>query len=128
MKTDIKFEGDAALHKCYCATQHGKGGLDDELFRPVSGGEFLDEICHGLHADVCGRGGGDLSPYSAHVPGTDDGARSDGNGVEKATAFATATEHAAVAAATGADPAKIAHAALRPYRAKTQSNVRKYRR
>lgn len=48
--------------------------------------------------------------------------------LEKATAFATATEHAAVAAATGADPAKIAHAALRPYRAKTQSNVRKYRR
>jgi len=48
--------------------------------------------------------------------------------MEKATAFATATERAAVAAATGADPAKIAHAALKPYRTKTRSNVRKYRR
>ena len=42
--------------------------------------------------------------------------------------FATATERAAVAAATGADPARIANAALRPIRAKTRSNVRKYRR
>ena len=48
--------------------------------------------------------------------------------LEKATAFATATERAAVAAATGADPAKIATAALLPIRAKTCSNVRKYRR
>jgi hypothetical protein len=48
--------------------------------------------------------------------------------MEKATAFAAATELAAVAAATGADPAKIASAALRPIRAKTHSNVRKYRR
>ena len=48
--------------------------------------------------------------------------------LEKATAFATATERAAVAAATGADPARIANAALRPIRAKTRSNVRKYRR
>jgi hypothetical protein len=48
--------------------------------------------------------------------------------MEKATAFAVATERAAVAAATGGDPARIANAALRPYRAKTQSNVRKYRR
>jgi hypothetical protein len=48
--------------------------------------------------------------------------------MEKATAFATATELAVVAAATGADPARIAHAALRPYRTKTRSNVRKYRR
>ena len=48
--------------------------------------------------------------------------------MEKATAFAAATERAAVAAATGADPARIASAALRPIRAKTRSNVRKYRR
>ena len=48
--------------------------------------------------------------------------------MEKATAFAAATERAAVAAATGGDPAKIATAALRPIRAKTRSNVRKYRR
>jgi hypothetical protein len=48
--------------------------------------------------------------------------------MEKATAFAVASERAAVAAATGADPARIAHAALRPYRTKTRSNVRKYRR
>ena len=48
--------------------------------------------------------------------------------LEKATASRTATERAAVAAATGADPAKIATAALLPIRAKTRSNVRKYRR
>jgi hypothetical protein len=48
--------------------------------------------------------------------------------MEKATAFAVATERAAVAAATGADPAGIASAALRPIRAKTRSNARKYRR
>jgi hypothetical protein len=56
------------------------------------------------------------------------GAEAVGMVMEKATAFATATERAAVAAATGADPARIAHAALRPYRTKTRSNVRKYRR
>jgi hypothetical protein len=48
--------------------------------------------------------------------------------MEKATAFAVAAERAAVAAATGADPARIAHAALKPYRTKARSNVRKYRR
>jgi hypothetical protein len=48
--------------------------------------------------------------------------------MEKATAFATSTERAAVAAAKGGDAASVAHAALRPYRAKTTSNVRKYRR
>ena len=48
--------------------------------------------------------------------------------MEKATAFAAATEQAAVAAATGADPARIASAALRPIRARTRSNARKYRR
>lgn len=47
--------------------------------------------------------------------------------LEKATAFAQATERAAVAAATGADPVRIASAALRPIRAKTRSNVRKLR-
>jgi hypothetical protein len=48
--------------------------------------------------------------------------------MEKATAFAAATELAAVAAATGGDPARIATAALRPIRVKTRSNVRKLRR
>lgn len=48
--------------------------------------------------------------------------------LEKATAFATATERAAVAAATGADPVKIASAALLPYSTKTRSNVRLLRR
>ncbi len=48
--------------------------------------------------------------------------------LEKATAFAAATERAAVAAVTGSDPAGIAAAALRPIRAQTRSNVRKYRR
>ena len=48
--------------------------------------------------------------------------------MEKATAFAAATERAAVAAATGGDAARIASAALRPIRAKTRSNVRKLRR
>ena len=46
--------------------------------------------------------------------------------MEKATAFATAA--CSVAAATGADPARIATAALRPIHAKARSNVRKYRR
>ena len=48
--------------------------------------------------------------------------------MEKATAFTAAAERAAVAAATGGNPARIASAALRPIRAKTRSNVRKYRR
>ena len=48
--------------------------------------------------------------------------------MEKATAFTAATERAAVAAATGADPARIAAAALKPIRAKARSNVRKLRR
>lgn len=48
--------------------------------------------------------------------------------LEKATAFATATERATVAAATGADPIRIASAALVPYSAKTRSNVRRLRR
>ena len=60
--------------------------------------------------------------------GTMTGPEALGMVLEKATAFATATERAAVAAAAGADPAGIAHAALKPYRVKTRSNVRKYRR
>jgi hypothetical protein len=48
--------------------------------------------------------------------------------MEKPTAFVAAAERAAVAAATGAHPAKIAAAALKPIRAKTRSNVRKLRR
>ena len=44
--------------------------------------------------------------------------------MEKATAFVAATELAAVAAATGGDPVKIAHAALKPIHAKTRSNAR----
>ncbi|HRO11504.1 antifreeze protein [Amaricoccus sp.] len=48
--------------------------------------------------------------------------------MEKATAFAAASERAAVAAATGANPARIASAALKPIRTKTRSNARKYRR
>lgn len=47
--------------------------------------------------------------------------------LEKATAFAEASEKAAVVAASGGDPARIASAALRPYSRKTRSNVRKYR-
>ena len=47
--------------------------------------------------------------------------------MEKATAFAAATEGAAKAAVTGRDAAGIASAALRPIRAKTRSNVRKLR-
>jgi hypothetical protein len=56
------------------------------------------------------------------------GAEAVGMVMEKATAFAAATERAAVAAATGADAAKIATAALKPIRTKTRSNVRKLRR
>ena len=47
--------------------------------------------------------------------------------LEKATAFAKASENAAVAAFRGADPARIATAALRPIHAKSRSNARKYR-
>ena len=47
--------------------------------------------------------------------------------MEKATAFAAATEGAAMAAVTGRDAVGIASAALRPIRAKTRSNVRKLR-
>lgn len=47
--------------------------------------------------------------------------------LEKATAFTKATENAAVAAFSGADPVRIASAALNPIRAKTRSNARKYR-
>lgn len=48
--------------------------------------------------------------------------------LEKASAFARATERAATAAAMGANPAIIANAALSPISAKTRSNVRHYRR
>lgn len=48
--------------------------------------------------------------------------------LEKATAFATAMERAVVAAAAGAEPVRIASAALRPYSAKTRLNVRRLRR
>nr|WP_156889274.1 hypothetical protein [Halomonas sp. 1513] len=47
--------------------------------------------------------------------------------MEKSTIYATASERAAVAMASGADPAKITAAALKPYTTKTQSNVRKLR-
>ncbi len=47
--------------------------------------------------------------------------------LEKATAFASATEKATVAAARGGDPLGIASAALRPYRTKTRSNARRLR-
>ncbi len=48
--------------------------------------------------------------------------------LEKATAFAAASEGAAVAAARGADPVGIAAAALSPIRAKTRSNAMRLRR
>jgi hypothetical protein len=48
--------------------------------------------------------------------------------MEKATVFATSTERAAMAAAGGAEPARIASAALRPYSTKTRANARKMRR
>ena len=60
--------------------------------------------------------------------GTMTGPEAVGMVLEKATAFAVSAERAAAAAATGADPARIAHAALKPYRTKTRSNARKYRR
>lgn len=48
--------------------------------------------------------------------------------LEKGTAFAEATEAAAVAAARGGDPLRIATAALKPYGARTGSNARKLRK
>jgi hypothetical protein len=48
--------------------------------------------------------------------------------LEKGTAFAAAAEGAAVAAARGGDPIRIATAALRPYGVKTRSNARKLRK
>ena len=48
--------------------------------------------------------------------------------LEKGTAFAAATEKAAIAAARGGDPAAIATAALQPISARARSNVRKLRR
>lgn len=48
--------------------------------------------------------------------------------LEKGAAFAAAAEGAAVAAARGGDPVRIATAALRPYGVKTRSNARKLRK
>ncbi|MBP7243135.1 antibiotic ABC transporter [Amaricoccus sp.] len=48
--------------------------------------------------------------------------------MEKPAAFATSAERAAVAAARGGDVTRIASAALRPYGAKTRSNVRRLRK
>lgn len=48
--------------------------------------------------------------------------------LEKATVFAAAAEKAAVAAARGGDPVRVATAALGPYGAKTKANVRRLRR
>jgi hypothetical protein len=48
--------------------------------------------------------------------------------LEKATVFAAAAEKAAVAAAKGGDPVRVAAAALRPYGTKTRANVRRLRR
>jgi hypothetical protein len=59
--------------------------------------------------------------------GTMSSAEAIGMVMEKASAFAEATERAAVAAATGADPVRIASAALKPIGARTRSNVRKLR-
>ncbi|TPE51354.1 hypothetical protein [Amaricoccus solimangrovi] len=47
--------------------------------------------------------------------------------MEKATAFAVATERAALVAARGGDVMNIASEALKPYGAKTRSNVRRLR-
>jgi hypothetical protein len=60
--------------------------------------------------------------------GTMTGPEAVGMVLEKATAFAAASERAAVAAATGADFARIAHAALQPIHRKARSNARKLRR
>ncbi len=48
--------------------------------------------------------------------------------LEKGTAFAASTESAAVAAARGGDPVRVATAALKPYGAKTRSNAQKLRK
>jgi hypothetical protein len=48
--------------------------------------------------------------------------------LEKATVFAAAAEKAAVVAARGGDPVRVATAALRPYGVKTKANVRRLRR
>lgn len=48
--------------------------------------------------------------------------------MEKATAFAAATEGATSAAVNGGDPVRIARAALRPIHVKARSNVRELRR
>jgi hypothetical protein len=48
--------------------------------------------------------------------------------LEKATVFAAAAEKAAVAAARGGDPVRVARAALGPYGTKTRANVRRLRR
>ncbi len=48
--------------------------------------------------------------------------------MEKATVFAAAAEKAAIAAAQGGDPIRVATAALGPYGLKTKANVRKLRR
>jgi hypothetical protein len=48
--------------------------------------------------------------------------------MEKATVFAAAAERAAVAAARGGDPVRVATAALGPYGIKTKANVRRLRR
>ncbi len=48
--------------------------------------------------------------------------------LEKASTFVLSAEKAAVAASRGADPARIAAAALRPYGSRTKANVRKLRR
>lgn len=47
--------------------------------------------------------------------------------MEKASAFTLAAEKAAVASARGADPLKVANAALRPIRSRTRSNARRLR-
>lgn len=48
--------------------------------------------------------------------------------LEKATVFAVAAEKAAIVAARGGDPVRVATAALRPYGVKTKANVRRLRR
>lgn len=48
--------------------------------------------------------------------------------MEKATVFAAAAEKAAITAAQGGDPVRVATAALQPYGVKTKANVRRLRR
>lgn len=48
--------------------------------------------------------------------------------LEKGAAFAAATQRAAVEAARGGGAVRVASAALKPYGAKTRSNVRKLRK